>query len=70
MLGQQIKALREQAGLTQKELAAACGVQREAIGRIESGIREPGPDLLARLAKRLGFEVRLVPRNGRKKIRK
>jgi transcriptional regulator with XRE-family HTH domain len=70
VIGKQIKALREQAGLTQKVLAESVGVKRAAVARIESGIRDPSPDLLERLAKRLGCDVRLVPRNGRKKSRK
>lgn len=62
MLGDQIKALREKRGMTQAALAEATGVNREAIGRIESDIRKPGPDLLERLAGVLGAEIRLVPR--------
>lgn len=62
MLGEQIKTLREKRGMTQAALADAAGVQREAVGRIESGIRKPGPELLERLADALGAEIRLVPR--------
>lgn len=61
MLAEQIRTLREKRGLTQAALASAVGVQREAIGRIEAGIRKPGPDLLEQLAAALGAEIRLVP---------
>ncbi|MGR4882860.1 Scr1 family TA system antitoxin-like transcriptional regulator [Streptomyces sp. LARHCF249] len=47
-LGKQIKALREAAGLHQKELAALLHVSEDLIGAIERGVRTPQPDLLER----------------------
>ncbi|MFD3781528.1 Scr1 family TA system antitoxin-like transcriptional regulator [Streptomyces sp. NPDC058612] len=53
-LGKQIKALREAAGLHQKELAARLNVGEDLIGAIERGVRTPQPDLLERADKVLG----------------
>lgn len=47
-LGKQIKALREAAGLHQRELAALLHVGEDLIGAIERGVRTPQPDLLER----------------------
>ncbi|MER5934162.1 helix-turn-helix transcriptional regulator [Streptomyces sp. NPDC002054] len=47
-LGRQIKALREAAGLHQKELAARLHVGEDLISSIERGVRTPQPDLLER----------------------
>ncbi|MFD3550277.1 Scr1 family TA system antitoxin-like transcriptional regulator [Streptomyces sp. NPDC058655] len=53
-LGKQIKALREAAGLHQKELAARLNVGEDLIGAIERGVRTPQPDLLERADAVLG----------------
>lgn len=47
-LGKQIKALREAAGLHQRELAVLLHVGEDLIGAIERGVRTPQPDLLER----------------------
>lgn len=53
-LGQAIRAIREQAGLSQKELAAAVGIDQSYLSMIESGKRpNPGTRILARLAQAL-----------------
>lgn len=49
-LGNQVRALREQRGLSKRELADALGVTPPAIYHIEKGIRKPSIDLLVRLA--------------------
>jgi transcriptional regulator with XRE-family HTH domain len=41
------RALREGAGISQADVAIACGVSREAVSRWENGEREPRPDHLA-----------------------
>ncbi|WP_436844093.1 helix-turn-helix domain-containing protein [Streptomyces subrutilus] len=53
-LGKQIKALREAAGLHQKDLAARLHVSEDLIGAIERGVRTPQPDLLERADDVLG----------------
>jgi transcriptional regulator with XRE-family HTH domain len=37
--GRRIKAFRERAGLTQKELAEKAGIPRQVIGFVESGVQ-------------------------------
>jgi transcriptional regulator with XRE-family HTH domain len=53
-----IRQLREQAVLTQGELADAAGVQRQSIQRIETGHQPPRPSTLRRIAKVLGVDPR------------
>jgi transcriptional regulator with XRE-family HTH domain len=47
------RAIREQAGLAQEDLARALGIHRETISRWEKGTRTPRGDLLARYAELL-----------------
>lgn len=51
-----IKA-REAAGMSQDELAAAAGVTRWTINRIESGDRNPSLDLMQKIMGALGGDV-------------
>jgi DNA-binding XRE family transcriptional regulator len=41
VLAQNVRQAREQAGMTQEDLAGASGVARETIARLERGDREP-----------------------------
>ena len=58
VVSQIIKARSEQ-GLSQEELAARTGLQRSNISRLESGSYNPSLDLLSRVAKGLGMELRV-----------
>ena len=49
-IGQRIKALRQQNGLTQAQLAALTGFKRPNIARLEAGTHVPSILLLERLA--------------------
>lgn len=62
-LGQQVRTLRERAGLTQGELAERIHSTQGTIARMEAGGREPAVSTLARIAAALEarVEVRLVP---------
>ncbi len=76
MLGTRIAALRRQAGLSQRELAAALSVSPSAVGMYEQGRREPSADRLVALSRlfsvstdylltglpRRGDEAALLPR--------
>ena len=49
-----VRALREAAGMTQKELGDKVYVTCQMINQIEHGVKKPSLDLLERLAKALG----------------
>lgn len=53
-IGANVSRLREDKGMKPTELAAAVGVERIRISRIEKGEHAPGAALLLRLAKALG----------------
>ena len=46
--------LREQAALSQQELAAAAGVSRTTVARAEAGLIVPQPSTVRKLARALG----------------
>lgn len=52
-----IKNLREQAGITQEEMAKHFGVDRSAIAKWETGCAKPSVDKLPLLAKLLGCTI-------------
>jgi transcriptional regulator with XRE-family HTH domain len=49
---------REEAGLSQRELAERAGVAQSEIARIESGRREPSIPILQRILAGAGMELR------------
>ena len=55
-MGEKIKALREQVGLSQKELAAALGLDQSAVSLWERGKTAPTIGTLYRLADILGVK--------------
>lgn len=52
-MGDRIKRLREKKGMTQKELAAAVNITEASLSRYENNLRDPRPEILARLARAL-----------------
>lgn len=54
VFGRRLRELREQAGLTQKELADRAGLHLSAITRFEQGIREPTWSTVRSLGQVLG----------------
>jgi transcriptional regulator with XRE-family HTH domain len=56
-LGKYLLAARTQRGLTQKGLAASCGLTQSDISKIESGERYPTPPQIARFARELGIPL-------------
>lgn len=56
-LGQRVFRLRENAGLSQRELATKPGCTYAYISRIEAGTRDPSMKALRLLAPRLGVSV-------------
>ncbi|MBI2067414.1 MAG: helix-turn-helix transcriptional regulator [Deltaproteobacteria bacterium] len=58
-LGERTRALREQSGLTQQELAEAIGVESPSyISKIERGMTSPSYELLVRIARVLKVEIK------------
>jgi transcriptional regulator with XRE-family HTH domain len=53
-IGRMIKAAREQAGMSQRELGQAVGYSEEQISSIERGRRTPQPDFLVAVDELLG----------------
>ncbi len=49
-IGQRVRKLRMERGLTQQKLADALGVTLPTVGRIESGIKMASIDLLVDIA--------------------
>lgn len=64
-IGEQIRAAREAAGLSQNDLAEAAGVHRQALSEIERGRVGIGPVRLARIKEALGttFDTGTDPMN-------
>jgi transcriptional regulator with XRE-family HTH domain len=56
-LGKIIKSKRESKGLTQMKLAAKSGVDRNYVGMLERGERNPSYLSLLKIAKGLGIPV-------------
>lgn len=44
-----IRTLRQKAGMTQRELAEACGLGQSAIGNYEAGFRKPSFGVVAKV---------------------
>jgi putative transcriptional regulator len=52
-----IKARRTELGLTQAELAEACGVTRKTVNTVENGVFTPSTLLALKLARALNVTV-------------
>ncbi len=59
-LGDKIKMLREEKGLSQDELAIAAGTTKATVSRYENGLRQPKLDILSRIAQVLDANVELL----------
>ena len=57
-IGQRIRAMRLEAGLTPVALAERIGVQRQVVADLEAGTIEPRNDLVERFAIALGRRLR------------
>ena len=54
-----VREARKRGRLTQAALARRAGVPQSTIARIESGARTPSTDLVERLVRAAGFEIRV-----------
>jgi transcriptional regulator with XRE-family HTH domain len=61
-IGNRIKRLREDANLTQRQLAASLGCSPGLVGQWESHRKDPGRDNLKRLADALGTNMEFLLR--------
>ena len=59
-IGQRVRILRTQAGLTQQELADRAGLQRTHIGRIEDGAFGSQVETIQQVAEALGMTVDII----------
>lgn len=55
--GRLLRAARQRAGLTQRELARCAGTSQSVVARIEQDRTDPGTATLARLLAAAGFEL-------------
>ena len=60
MLETRIKALRQERGMDQSQLAQLVGVRRETIGRLEKGLYNPSLKLAMDIAHVFGLTVEEV----------
>jgi transcriptional regulator with XRE-family HTH domain len=56
--GALLRAARDRAGLTQRELARRCGTSQSVVARIENGRTDPSTATLEHLLAAAGFELR------------
>ena len=56
-LGNNLKERRTRLGLTQAELAEACGVSRKTVNTVENGVFVPSTLLALKLARALSVPV-------------
>ena len=64
MAGRMLRAARQRASLTQRELAATAGIPQETIARIERGRVDPRVGTLDRLLEGCGYGLESAPRLG------
>lgn len=55
-----VREARKRAGLTQAGLGRRAGVPQSTVAGIESGARSPSTDLVERLVRAAGFEIRVA----------
>jgi transcriptional regulator with XRE-family HTH domain len=62
--GEKVRAARERAFLSKRELAERAGLDRSTIGRIEDGVTEVYPRTIRKIAEALSVDpTSLVPEN-------
>ena len=56
-IGSRIRELREEAGMTQEQLAEKTGLLKQNISRIEQGKYSTGQDILSKISRTLGKKL-------------
>ena len=64
-LGAALRRRRRELELTLKHVAACAGVSISYVSKLETGTREPPPDVLVKLCRCLDLDVRKVARESR-----
>ena len=64
-IGQKIKSLRTQAGLTQEQMAEKCGISTSYLGHIERGSRKLSRETAAKIADCLRVSIDALIIDGR-----
>ena len=59
-IGQTIREIRRAYGITQHQLAVACGINDSTVRKYESGVLTPKPVTIEKLAKGLGVDVNVL----------
>lgn len=59
-IGERIRELREESGMTQDELAEKTGLKKQSVSRIELGRFSTGQDILSKIATALGKRLDIV----------
>src|SRR6218665_4177475 len=63
-LGRAVAKLRQERGMTQKQLATMCGLGQSTLARFETGgVAEFGSRKLLRLLEVLGYELSFTPKS-------
>jgi transcriptional regulator with XRE-family HTH domain len=63
-MAERIKELRERRSYGQAELARLAGISPNALWRIESGMHEPRPVTVRKIAEALGVDVEILTGKG------
>jgi transcriptional regulator with XRE-family HTH domain len=67
-LNEELASIRKATPFTQEDLAALAGLTRMTVQRIESGAIDPRLSSLSEMARALGMEIMLVPRELREPL--
>lgn len=59
-IGSRIRQLREEAGMTQDDLAEKTGLKRPNISRIEAGRYNTGQDILSKIAQAFDKKLDII----------
>lgn len=59
-IGELISKIRRDKHITQEHLAAACGISKSGLQKIEYGARRPTYQLAKRLLAELGIDIQLI----------
>lgn len=65
LVARRLREIRRERRLSQEELAARAGINRNYVGKIERGENSPTVEMLEKLAVVLGVEPELLFRDGK-----